>query len=325
MSAQIHPRAGHWQDELVEWTAFDDNDDPPRVLRSVNDTGLEPVLNKSTAVEPQPEVVDHNPVSQLRGDSPIEAVDGGYYVIEPSLGWTNNQPILLRAPAAGSFASDISTPGTHLIISNAADAEVSLGVATDLNGQVMNTSGSTYQLADTYRGNVVINLGEATVDGIHRVDMAIETETGTLADNAPPTQVRFDYYINSGAGDDQATGTRGNDFIRMGAGHDRFAAGAGDDLVRGGAGDDAGTLGPGNDWFYLTIDQLQGQSINTLSDFDTAGDDRIVIDAALKDRVDISMSEDGQSVVIRLSGSESGLTEVLSEGGSIDTDDLEFL
>ena len=325
MSAQIHPRAGHWQDEPVEWTTIDHNDGPPRVLRSVNDSGLEPILHKSTAIEPQPEVFDHNQVSQPWGNSPIEAVDGGYYVIKPSPGWTNDQPMVLQAPAAGSFALDISTPGTHLIISNAADAEVSLGVATDLNGQVLNTSGAAYQLADTYRGNVVINLGEAKVDGIHRIDMAIETETWTIAENAPPTQVRFDYYINSGAGDDQATGTRGNDFIRMGAGHDRFAAGAGHDLIRGGAGDDSGTLGPGNDWFYLTVDQLQGQSINTLRDFDAAGDDRIVIDAALKDRVDISLSEDGQSVVIRLSGSESGLTEVHSEGGPIDADDLEFL
>ena len=43
-----------------------------------------------------------------------------------------------------------------------------------------------------------------------------------------------------------------------------FDAASGDDIVRVGSGDDSGFLGLGDDIVYLTIDQLQGTSVNTL-------------------------------------------------------------
>ena len=110
----------------------------------------------------------------------------------------------------------------------------------------------------------------------------------------------------------------------MGAGNDQFNAGAGDDIVRVGIGNDSGTLGAGNDILYLTVDQLQGDNVNTITDFDVNGDDKIQIDADLEDLVDIE-GIGTNAIIITLSGAQTGTTAVISEGESIDGDDIEFV
>ena len=251
------------------------------------------------------------------------AIDGGRYIAESSQEFLN-LPVELVAPPAGSFEAVAGSPGIDLIINGSGTAKVTLGIAIDSDGQRLNSSGSTYQVAEDYSGPVIINLEDARVDGVHQVDFSIQTETGTIADNAPPGQNPFDYYTHSGAGNDQAVGSIGRDFIRLGAGNDSFQAGPGNDLVRTGSGDDSGSLGPGDDVVYFTVDQLQGAQRKTLTDFDGDGDDMIQIEASLESRVDIDCSNDGQSIIIRLSGRETGTTEVISEAGTIDADDIEF-
>ena len=66
-------------------------------------------------------------------------------------------------------------------------------------------------------------------------------------------------------------------------------------------------------------------STNTITDFDSSGDDKIQIDSALEDRVDIS-GQGTDTIIITLSGTETGTTTVESTGGeTIDEDDIEFI
>jgi len=85
-------------------------------------------------------------------------------------------------------------------------------------------------------------------------------------------------------------------------------------------------LGTGDDILYLTVDQLQGQSTNTIIDFDgaSAGDDKIQIDADLVGRVSIA-GQGTNRIVITLSGSQTGVTTIVSEAGTIDNDDIQFV
>ena len=138
------------------------------------------------------------------------------------------------------------------------------------------------------------------------------------------SDVSIDYYINAGAGNDQVAGSRGNDFLRLGAGDDTFDAADGDDIVRTGSGNDTGSLGLGDDTVYFTVDQLQGTQSKTITDFDAKGNDKIQIDADLEDLISI----DGvgtNSITINLSGSQTGTTTVVSQGETIDDDDIEFV
>jgi Ca2+-binding RTX toxin-like protein len=200
---------------------------------------------------------------------------------------------------------------------------VEIGNAT-LAGAPLNLGGSTVQVDDSYKGSVIANFSRSIVEGT--VDKSTNTGVGSIADNAPSNAGNFNFYINTGAGDDRIEGTIGNDFIRAGAGNDVVFGGAGDDVVRVGAGNDTMYLGKGNDVLYLTVDQLQGQSTNTITDFDGTdlGDDKIQIDADLVGRVSISGQGTNQ-IVITLSGSQTGVTTIVSQAGTIDNDDIQFV
>ena len=100
-----------------------------------------------------------------------------------------------------------------------------------------------------------------------------------------------------------------------------------DDLdcpVRTGSGNDAGTLGAGDDIVYFTVDQLQGDQTKTINDFDASGNDKIQIDKDLKDLVSIE-GKGTKAIKISLSGAQTGSTNVVSEGETIDDDDIEFV
>ena len=74
----------------------------------------------------------------------------------------------------------------------------------------------------------------------------------------------------------------------------------------------------------MTVDQLQGSSVNIIKDFDSFGDDKIQIDNDLKNLVDI----DGVGtniITITLSGAQTGVTAIVSEGETIDEDDIDFV
>jgi hypothetical protein len=238
--------------------------------------------------------------------------------------------VVIEPPADGIIEVASGTVGANVIISGSGTADVVIGTGTS-GGVAESAAGSTFQVADSYQGSVIVNLNGAITSG-GSVDTSTQTPGGgTIADNLGTAPAEgIDFYINTGSANDQVQGSAGNDFIRLGAGDDAFNAGKGDDIVRVGTGNDIGTLGAGNDILYLTVDQLQGISTNTLTDFDKSygsangDDDKIQIDAALQDLVDI----DGlgtKAIIITLSGEQTGKIVVESLGESIDKDDIEFV
>ncbi|WP_413404376.1 MULTISPECIES: calcium-binding protein [unclassified Synechococcus] len=236
-----------------------------------------------------------------------------------------NDPVEVVAPSTGVVNIAAGTEGADIIVVGDGDAVVEISNAVDANGNPLAGSGSTFQIDENYQGSVVANLEGAITDG-SKVDTSTETFSGnTIADAAPSNATdEFDFYVNTGAADDEIGGSQGSDFIRAGAGDDVVNAGAGNDIVRLGSGDDLATLGEGDDVAYFTIDQLQGDQLKVITDFDVSGDDKIQLDGDLEGLVDI----DGlgtNSITINLSGDQSGSTTIVSEGEVIDDDDVEFV
>ena len=132
--------------------------------------------------------------------------------------------------------------------------------------------------------------------------------------------------MNTGSADDEVEGSDAADFVRLGVGDDTFKLGAGNDVLRTGPGNDFGSLGEGDDTLYLTIDQLQGDFTKTISDFDELGDDQILIDVDddIADNIDISGLGTNE-ITITLSGDPSGTTTIVSNGETIDDDDVTFV
>lgn len=210
---------------------------------------------------------------------------------------------------------------------------VTIGNAKDANGDIINASGTSFQVADNYQGTVTVNLSGAITDGLS-VDLDRQTigngvrgDSGSIADNLPPGESGpFAYYVNTGVADDRVEGSDKADFVRLGVGDDTFKLGAGDDVLRTGPGNDKGSLGEGDDTLYLTIDQLQGDFTKTITDFDELGDDQILIDVAddIRDNIDISGLGTNE-ITITLSGDPSGTTTIKSDGETIGDDDVTFV
>ena len=232
--------------------------------------------------------------------------------------------VVIEAPTDGVIQVASGTVGANVIISGSGTADVVIGTGTT-GGVAESAAGSTFQVDDSYQGSVLVNLNGAIASG-GSVDTSTQTPGGgTIADNLGTVPTGgIDFYINTGSANDQVQGSAGNDFIRLGAGDDAFNAAAGDDIVRMGTGNDSGTLGDGNDIVYLTVDQLQGINAKAITDFDANGDDKIQIDAALQDLVDIE-GLGTKAIVITLSGEQTGKIAVESLGESIDRDDIEFV
>ena len=218
------------------------------------------------------------------------------------------------------------------------DGAITDGTKVDLNTET--TSGNT--IADALGGLIGITVPPVSFTRddfeLSPVDLRPEEFVGfepffdansdrtglDLVEPLSRSDLGFDYYVNTGAANDQVGGSQGNDFIRLGAGDDTFNAESGDDIVRMGSGDDFGSLGDGDDIAYFTIDQLQGEQTKVITDFDSAGDDKIQINGDLAGLIDI----DGigtNSLVIELSGAQSGTTTITSEAESFDEDDIEFV
>ena len=259
-----------------------------------------------------------------------QATSGETFVVtDPNTGAT--APTTITAPESGAFKVAVGTTQSNVVVKGDGTAGVTIGNATDSAGGELNAAGSSFQIADSYKGTVVANLSGAIVDGT-KVDTSTDTGSGSIAANMPgstsstgfASTTDVDYYVNTGAADDQVSGSKGNDFVRLGAGNDIFNTGAGDDIVRTGSGDDSGTLGAGEDIVYFTVDQLQGSQTKTIKDFDANGNDKIQIDSNLKDLVDIT-GKGTKAIKITLSGAQTGTTAVVSEGNTIDDDDIEFV
>ena len=267
-----------------------------------------------------------NPVSPVSIETALNPTGGSTNSIadgEKVAVTDSSDTVNVVAPESGNFEVASGTVGADIVIDGPGTAELTIGLAQDAEGNLLSAAGTTYQIADDYEGSAIVNLEGAITDG-PKVDLTIATPEGSsIADNAPTGASAIDVYVKTGAGNDQVEGTSGNDFIRLGAGNDSFNAGGGDDIVRVGSGDDSGSLGAGADIVYLTVDQLQGVSVNTIKDF-TSGEDKIQIDSDLQGRVTIS-GEGTNAILIELSGTETGTTGFVSEADTIDGDDIEFV
>ena len=252
-----------------------------------------------------------------------------FVVTDPNAGASS--PTTITAPESGAFKVAAGTAGANLVVQGDGTAGVTIGNATDASGGELNASGSTFQIADSYRGTVIANLSGAIVDGT-KVNTSTDTGNGSIGANLPggtsssgfSSSADIDYYVNTGSANDEVSGSKGNDFIRLGAGDDTFNSGAGDDIVRTGSGNDTGSLGAGEDIVYFTVDQLQGTQTKTITDFDANGNDKIQIDANLKGLTSIE-GEGTKEIKITLSGAQTGTTTVISQGETIDGDDIEFV
>lgn len=286
----------------------------------------ENIKSMSSAILPPVAPVDIGAPGVVKpaGGSQVTAVSGETIAItSPEANFAN--PVVVVAPASGTLNLAPATQGANVVVTGEGSATLNIGTAD--NGGTnspLNLGGSTVQVDENYKGRVVANFSGAVIDGV--VNKATDTGVGSIANNAPANAGNFNFYINTGSGDDAITGTVGNDFIRAGAGNDVIFSGAGNDVVRVGAGNDTMALGTGDDILYLTVDQLQGQSTNTIIDFDgaSAGDDKIQIDADLVGRVSIA-GQGTNRIVITLSGSQTGVTTIVSEAGTIDNDDIQFV
>ena len=251
------------------------------------------------------------------GTTAVSATSGQSFIVTSGEGTAG---LVLEGPA--SLASSVE--GANVEIDGPGTQPVTIGTAVDADGNPISAAGTSYQVADDYEGSAVVNLNGAITGGT-KVDTSTEAiGGGTIADNLPTDNANLDFYVNLGSGNDEAQGSAGNDFIRLGAGDDAVNAGAGDDIVRLGTGDDVATLGLGDDIIYLTVDQLQGTNAKAITDFDVNGNDKIQIDADLEGLVEIE-GLGTNSIRITLSGEQSGTTDILSQGASIDEDDIEFV
>jgi Ca2+-binding RTX toxin-like protein len=279
----------------------------------------------STIIQPVTPVTADTSVQPPAGTT-TSATSGQSLAVTDSSGTA-----VIEAPATGTFKVASATSGADVVIAGKGTAGVVIGTSVDSAGNPLSGSGTSFQISDTYQGSAVVNLDNAIVDGT-KINPSTETFNGSIGANLPggtssnafagPTDI--DYYINTGSANDQVEGSKGNDFIRLGAGNDTFNAGAGDDIVRTGSGNDSGTLGAGEDILYLTVDQLQGSQTKTITDFDANGNDKIQIDSDLKDLVTIE-GQGTNAIKITLSGAQTGTTAVISEGQTIDNDDIEFV
>lgn len=86
--------------------------------------------------------------------------------------------------------------------------------------------------------------------------------------------------IKAGGGNDFIDARSGDDKVFGGAGNDKLFGGIGIDKIYGEAGADALTGGAGNDLFiYANRAQSVGANVDTIMDFDKAGNDRIDLSA----------------------------------------------
>ena len=268
------------------------------------------------------------PISGL--ENAVLASNGDQFVVTDPTS-SNESPNAIVGTGGTTFNVAAGAEESNIWLLGEATDTIIVGTATDANGNLLSGAGSAFQVDSTFEGSVIANLSGSITDG-PSVDLELETQFGgTIADAAggvieseegvePLLEGEFSYYFNGGAGNDQLEGSQASDFIRGGAGNDNIDGGAGDDLIRVGSGDDTVELGAGADVLYWTVDQFEGDSVNTIRDF-TSGEDIIAIESEVASRIDVEFAENGQAFTVTLlneAGEVEGTTVVISENDEFD-------
>lgn len=250
-----------------------------------------------------PGAVIIEPIAQRNGvgETPAAPIGTGQKAIITTPDSSSDNPVALNitdnvSDGSVEVAAATERANVYIVGNQAADnaARVEIGLGTDDSGAIQSNAGSTVQVADYYKGEFIVNYDNAIpVPGV-KVDLNTQTvgnstadfrdtSQGTIAQNAPGNLTPDapnapDFYIKTGAANDEIKGSAANDFIRAGAGDDIVNGGEGNDIIRAGAGSDEVTLGPGADSYYLTFDQFltpDGAATNTtdiITDFNPAED-----------------------------------------------------
>ncbi len=220
-----------------------------------------------------------------------------------------------------------------ILVTSVGKAAMTLSAAVDKDGNTLDVSGSIIHAEADSTGDDHISLENVNISSDLEVSVDINFDlssiggSGRIIDMAPEQILTTQppaTYIHTGAGIDKIKGTDSNDFIRGGADNDVIDAVFGDDIVRVGSGSDIATLGPGNDFLYVTIDQLDGGT-NVIPDFNSYGEDKIVIDKDLKESISIS-GQGSKVIIISESGNDETTTfESGDDGQIIENEDIIFL
>ncbi len=262
------------------------------------------------------------------GATANQAAAGDTFVVTDAS--TATTPASVNIPSAtnsGTVNLAVGTAGGMLSVTGDGSATLSIGGATAAGGGEEDASGAAIGIADSYSGKVIANFTNAYISGDTTIASTAKLggSTSTIGDNAPGGSVAgVNLYVNTGKGADEIGGSDKNDFVRAGAGNDEVNAGAGNDIVRVGSGSDTATLGKGDDVLYMTVDQIGNGDVNTITDFDSSGDDKIKFNSDIQGRLTIT-GQGTNSITIVMSGDTTATTTITSNGGTIDTDDISFV
>jgi VCBS repeat-containing protein len=114
-------------------------------------------------------------------------------------------------------------------------------------------------------------------------------------------------HLRGGGGSDMLHGLDGNDLIDGGTGNDVLYGDAGNDILTGGTGDDTVSGGDGNDIYRFS--RGFGQDVIDEAGWSASADDAIEFDATVTPAdVQVSQSADGNSIVLRIAGTEDRIT-----------------
>jgi Ca2+-binding RTX toxin-like protein len=296
-----------------------------------------------------PGAVIIEPIDQrsAAGETPAAPIGTGQKAIITTPDSSANNPVELNITdnvSDGSVEVAAATELANVAILGIPEADnaarVLIGLGTNAEGAIQSNAGSSVQVADYYKGEINVNYDNAIpVPGV-KVDLNTQTvgkstadfrdtSQGTIAQNAPGNLTPDapnapDFYIKTGAANDEIKGSRANDFIRAGAGDDIVNGGDGNDIIRAGAGSDVVTLGPGADSYYLTFDQFltpDEAATNTtdiITDFNPV-EDVIQLAASLEVQTTITgLGTSEVTITYNTSNPVSTLTLVSQNGAVID-------
>ena len=262
------------------------------------------------------------------GAAATQAIAGETFVITDSAASTDPVAIDIASTVTeGTVNLAVATTNAQLSVTGEGTATLSIGGANDASGNALDQSGAVIGIDDSYAGKVVANFSAAYVSSDATVDATAKVggSTSTIGENAPAGSVAgVNLYVNTGTGADEIGGSDKNDFVRAGAGDDEVNAGSGDDIVRLGVGSDKASLGGGDDSLYMTVDQFGDGNVNTVTDFDSSGDDKLLFNNDIKDLLTIT-GQGTNTLTLTLSGDQASTVTFTSEGGTFDADDIEFV
>jgi len=264
----------------------------------------------------------------IAGGAASPAVAGETFVVtDPTTSTTAASVNIPPATNSGTVNLAVGTKGGMLSVTGEGTATLNVGGATSAAGGAEDASGAAIGISEDYAGKVIANFTNAFISADNTIDATAKLggATTSIGDNAPAGSVAgVNLYVNTGKGADEIGGSDKSDFVRAGAGNDEVNAGAGNDIVRVGSGSDKATLGKGDDNLYLTVDQLGDGDVNTITDFDSDGDDKMTFNKDMEGRLTIT-GQGTNTITISLSGDTTATTMITSNGGTIDADDISFV